>query len=99
MSPKAGDPQRASEILVRVVKREHLPRMHRITRSLENCCGIRRCDPHWMSYSQAIPPAKHAAQAAVLSLVFSSEAVGVSGKFACAHGIWEHQNLGTLRGR
>ena len=29
---KAGDPQRASEILVRVVKREHLPRVHRITR-------------------------------------------------------------------
>jgi hypothetical protein len=33
---KAGDPQRASEILVRVVKREHLPRVHRITRSLKN---------------------------------------------------------------
>ena len=29
---KAGDPQHASEILVRVVKREHLPRVHRITR-------------------------------------------------------------------
>jgi hypothetical protein len=29
-------PQRASEILVRVVKREHLPRVHRITRSLKN---------------------------------------------------------------
>src|ERR1700746_1626858 len=33
---KAGDPQRASEILVRVVKREQLPRLHRITRSLKN---------------------------------------------------------------
>jgi hypothetical protein len=33
---QAGDPQRASEILVRVVKREHLPRVHRITRSLKN---------------------------------------------------------------
>jgi hypothetical protein len=33
---KAGDPQRATEILVRVVKREHLPRVHRITRSLKN---------------------------------------------------------------
>ena len=33
---KAGDPQRASEILVRVVKREHLPRVHRITHSLKN---------------------------------------------------------------
>ena len=31
---KAGDPQRASEILVLVVKREHLPRVHRFTRSL-----------------------------------------------------------------
>jgi hypothetical protein len=33
---KAGDSQRASEILVRVVKREHLPRVHRITGSLRN---------------------------------------------------------------
>ena len=33
---KAGDPQRASEILLRVVKREHLPRVHRITRSPKN---------------------------------------------------------------
>ena len=33
---KGGDPQRASEILVRVVKREQLPRVHRITRSLKN---------------------------------------------------------------
>jgi hypothetical protein len=33
---KAGDPQRAREILVRVVKREHLPRVHRIARSLKN---------------------------------------------------------------
>ena len=31
---KAADPQRASEILVRVVNREHLPRVHRITRLL-----------------------------------------------------------------
>jgi len=38
---KAGDPQRASEILVRVVKREHVPRVHRITRSLKNA-ALRR---------------------------------------------------------
>jgi hypothetical protein len=33
---KAGDPQRASEILVRVVNREHLSRVHRITRSFKS---------------------------------------------------------------
>jgi hypothetical protein len=32
-------------------------------------------------YTQAITPAKHAAQAAVLSLVFASEANGVSAPF------------------
>jgi hypothetical protein len=39
---KAGDPQRASEILVRVVKREHLSRVHRITRSLKNATAAKR---------------------------------------------------------
>jgi hypothetical protein len=43
---KAGDPQRASEILVRVVKREHLPRVHRITQmaKLDNFMLIAESD-------------------------------------------------------
>lgn len=50
-------------------------------KSCRSCCGIQHCDPPWMdAYTQAITPAKHAAPAAVLSLVFWHEASGPNGR-------------------
>jgi len=94
MSPKLAT-QRASEILVPVVKRERLPRVHRITRSFENCCGIRRCDPHWMSIPRRSRRPNMQRRQQCCHWVFRLKLF--SGEFACAHGIWEHQNLGTIR--